>query len=471
MPNSFSGTRFTPLATLSPRAAAVAHSHFMRNSKADFDSCVAYLSEWIKVYDVKAFGVGSPWGPRQAAALRRCEHEDRDAYFAGKLSEDFLFIDEMRVTLDALRRSCPGVNFFLDNETPKNRYGHLWYIGYEPVVPGWHDYSQDRRVAFTAAELDDPSLDRNALTGKAHYRRPYSEVVAEQRARGALAVWAHPTSWWLNPDGAFITNIAADMPAQLFLDGGLDGMTVMGYDAFHRHYQELWFAILDMGYRVPGLAEQDCSPAHSILGNKSASILNYIPDCDHAPTVEEFKDAVRGFRTTMSSGPDLRLVSVRAKDGFVHARCLCAPAPGESRLSKVEIVGRGGRVRATLEKAECGEAEFAFPLERGDTWFVARCFGEHLGEYARLPQQAVRIFAITNPIWLDSAPPPPAPVPAAMPYMENPKVRELMDYLAEGRFRADWPGLQPGEVPAAAFRLDEFQSALKDNGCAVRRVI
>ena len=460
MTNSISDSRFTPLDALTPRASAVAHSHFMRSADADFDVCVANLADWIKACGVGALGVGSPWGPKQAAAMRRCEHEDRDAYFAGRLEGDFLFADEMRATLDALSRACPGVNFFLDNETPKNRYGHLWFIGYEPVVPGWHDYSQDRRVAFTAAELDDPSLDRNALTGKAHFRRPYSEVVAEQRARGALAVYAHPTSWWLNPDGSFVTNIAADMPAQLFLDGGLDGLTVMGYDPFHRHYEALWFAILDMGYRVPGLAEQDCSPARPIIGHKDDTILNYIPDCDHAPTVAELKDAVRGFRTTMSSGPDLRLVSVTVADGLVRATCLCAPSPGQTSLAKVEIVGRGGRVRATLENAGCGKAEFAFPLERGDTWFVARCFGEGLGNYEAMPQQAVRTFAITNPLWLDSAPPPPAPVAAAVPYMENPKLRKLMDYLADGHFRDDWPGLKPGEVPPEAFRLEEFRDAL-----------
>ncbi len=453
--------RFTPRAALSPRAAAVAHSHFMRSARADFATCVANLAEWIQMHDVKAFGVGSPWGPAQATAMRRCEHEDRDAYYAGRLGDDFLFRDEMRATLATLSRACPGVNFFLDNETPKNRYGHLWYIGYAPVVPGWHDYSQDRRVAFTEDELGDPALDQNALTGKAHFRRPYAEVVAEQRARGALAIYAHPTSWWLDPAGGFVTNIAADLPPQLLLDGGLDGLTVMGYDAYHRHYQALWFDILDRGYRVPGLAEQDCSPAGRILGHKDDAILNYIPDCDHTPTVVEFKDAVRDFRTTMSSGPDLRLVSLRADGGTVLARCLCAPAPGETRLSKVEIVGRGGRVRAVLEDAGRGEVEFAFSRAEGDTWFVARCFGESCGDYAHLPQQAVRVSALTNPKWLDDAPPPPAPVRASVPYMENRRVRDLMDYLADGRFRADWPGLQPGEVPVEAFRLDEFKAALE----------
>ena len=444
----------------SPRAAAVAHSHFIRSPKSSFEKCRDNLASWIRGNDVKAFGIGSPWSAAQAAAMRRCEGPDRDAYYAGTLKGDFLFAEDVYATLAAMSNACPGVTFFADNETPKNRYGHLWYIGYTPIVPGWHDYSQDRRTAFTKAELDDPSLDKNAITGKAHYRRPYSEVVAEQRSHGALAIWAHPTSWWLD-GGRFVTNIAADMPAQLLMDGGLDGLTVMGYDPYHRHYEELWFHLLDMGYRIPGLAEQDCSPAHGIVGKKDERILNYIPDCDHAPTVEEFKSAVRNFRTTMSSGPDLRMLSLSADATSVTVRCYIAPSPGEKTLSRVEVLGRGGKIRALLKDAGEGTREFRFAREGGDTWFVARCFGEGYGDYEKRPQQDVRVFALTNPMWLPDSPLPPAPVVPAVPYMENPEVRKLMDYLAEGRFRDGRPELKPGEVPAEAFRIEDFRKALQ----------
>ena len=40
-------------------------------------------------------------------------------------------------------------------------------------------------------------------------------------------------------------------------------------------------------------------------------------------------------------------------------------------------------------------------------------------------------------------------------------VRALMDYLADGHFRRDFPGLAPGQVPVAAFRLDEMRAALE----------
>ena len=42
----------------------------------------------------------------------------------------------------------------------------------------------------------------------------------------------------------------------------------------------------------------------------------------------------------------------------------------------------------------------------------------------------------------------------------NRRVRDLMDYLGRGRFLRDFPGREPGQVPVAAFRLDEFRDAL-----------
>ena len=44
--------------------------------------------------------------------------------------------------------------------------------------------------------------------------------------------------------------------------------------------------------------------------------------------------------------------------------------------------------------------------------------------------------------------------------MANTKVRALMDYLADGHFREDIPGLKPGEVPTKAFHFDEMHEAI-----------
>ena len=499
----------------SPRAAVAGHTHLCRNGKVSFDFALSNLVAWIGKHDVRAFGVGSPWTPKQASRTRRCEREDRDRYFAGKIAEDLVDTADLYAMLAVLSNACPRTTFYLDNETPKNRYGHLWFIGFEPLVPGWHDYGQDRRVAFTTDEAEADGPDFNRETGRRHLRRSYAEVVAEQRRHGGLAVWAHPTSWWTH-EGRFITNIAADMPVQLFADGGLDALTVMGYDAYHSAYQDLWFAILDMGYRVPGVAEQDCSPGHGIIGKKDESLFTYVNGCGHAPSVAEIRDAVRSFSVTMSSGPDLRILDVDDSGEAVKFKIYAAPGPGEGMLSRIEVLARGGKVRAAVENAREGQRVISVSREAGDTWFVVRCFGEIPGGWTGKDlQRTARSFAMTNPVWLKTAPKPPAPVRTRLAitdksgtnarwriesaggeavcegagarvlevsptdvlvieyasgrkrrlplYMANAKVRELMDYLADGGFWIDSKkSLSPGEVPVAAFRFPEFLEALRE---------
>lgn len=499
----------------SPRVAVAGHSHLCRNGKVSYELVMSNLTAWIEKYDVRAFGVGSPWTKKQAARHRRCEHEDRDLYFAGKIAEDLIDTADLYAMLAGLSNACPRTTFYLDNETPKNRYGHLWFIGYKPLVTGWHDYSQDRRVAFTTDEAEADGPDFNKETGRRHLRRSYAEAVAEQRRHGALAVWAHPTSWWTH-EGKFITNIAADMPVQLFADGGLDALTVMGYDAYHAAYQDLWFAILDMGYRVPGVAEQDCSPGHGIIGKKDESLFTYINGCDHAPCVEEICAAVRNFAVTMSSGPDLRILSFDDSGSELKFRIYAAPKSSESSLSRLEILGRGGKVRAVAENLAEGEHTLSFSRSADDTWFVVRTFGELEGGWTgKNLQRTVKSFAMTNPVWLKTAPKPPSPVRTRLVltdknatsarwtiesaggekvcegrgaqvvevsptsilnieyasgrkrrlplYMANAKVRKLMDYLADGGFWEDSSKtLLPGEVPVKAFRFSEFREALLD---------
>ena len=507
-----------------PRTAVGTHSHLVRNIDAGDDVALANLIAWSRATGVGAVGLGSPWTHLSGLAYRRCEGPDRDRYFAGLLDpEPLLFRDDIDAMLKRANDAADGRTFFyLDNETPKNRYGHLWYVGFDYQVPAWHDYSQDRRVQFCDT---DPIEDPNPFAqGGAHRRRTYMEVIARQRKAGALAVWAHPTSWWTNPDGSFVTNIAADLVPELLADGFLDGMTVQGYDAYHRDYQALWFHLLDKGYRIPGFSELDLSPAHGTAG-KGHTLFNFIEGLDRPPTMDEMKDAFRNARHTMSSGPYLTLrvdglptgTDIPSDAHVVHRASVTAfPAPEEKVLARVELLGRSGDILAAIDDFPGGTIIIDVTDDTTGGYLIARAFGENDGDYAIKPQQRVRHCAITNPVWLRTpgfAPPLPvatrvtlfpgdaaggrlrilaangdeletATIPAEpatltipasarlevlrpdgrfreIPVaMANGRVRALMDYLADGHFREDYVGLAPGEVPAAAFKFDEMREAI-----------
>ncbi len=89
---------------------------------------------------------------------------------------------------------------------------------------------------------------------------PSSEVVPRLREKkGALAIHAHPTSWWWQGGTGhqYITNVAVDLIPDLLSGRTWDGLVVMGYDHDHYSYQNLWFHLLNMGYRMTPFAELD----------------------------------------------------------------------------------------------------------------------------------------------------------------------------------------------------------------------
>ncbi|MGN0833424.1 MAG: hypothetical protein ACI4RD_07220 [Kiritimatiellia bacterium] len=459
-----------------PRVFRIAcHSHVCRGTQFEQAAVDARLVEWAARNEVSAFGMGSPWSRENAVLTQYYEGEFRDRYYAGETDPARPFNPADVAAVVARANAAPGNRtlYYVDNETPKSRYGHLWYVGFSVLHPNWHDYSQDRPVWYSP--LDDAAAETNAVTGQPHRRRTYRQAVDEQRRAGALCVWAHPTSWWTengDPNGPFVTNIAAEMLPQLMEDGYLDGMTVQGYDAFHRDYQALWFALLDRGYRVPGFSELDISIAHNTTSRDTAFFNLLADDGRTRLTLDHLVREFRAARHTMSSGPvvfatvDGQPQGSELESGADRThlvRVAAWPAKGEARLAKVELVGRGGEVRETVRDWRGGEIVWRLKGSAQGGYVVVRVFGEQDADYGYKPQQLVRHCALTNPIWLRTdAFRAPAPIAAASDHMANPRVRELMDYLAKGEFRKDFKGCTPGVVPVAAWRIDEMATALAD---------
>lgn len=456
-------------------AKVAGHSHRCRKAGVSEEKSDANLFEWAKRHDVAAYGVGSPWSAANAAVYRVNETKDRDRYYGGLKNDqmkEMMDVEGNEAMIASLNARGDGTLYFLDNETPKSCFGHLWYVGFRQTVPAWHDYSQDRPCWYSA--YDDATAERNAVTGDYHRRRTYAAIVAEQRKYGALAIWAHPTSWWTKDGknkGPFVTNIATDMIPQLMRDGFLDGMTVQGYDAYHADYQNLWFALLDLGYRVPGYSELDLSPSHGI-NDKGTALFNYIPYKSKPISYDDLKAELRAARHTMSSGPEL----VLKVDGHLQGSELeCAagskhkvevfawPAGGEKALSRVQLIGRGGKILAEKTGFAGGRIEWELTGDDAGGYLVARAFGERDGDYARKRQQLVKHCALTNPVWLRTgAFRAPEPIPAPDP-LTIPEIRKLEDFLLKGEFRFDPRAekeLEPGMVPVWAFQIDKVREAL-----------
>ncbi|MEK7413392.1 MAG: hypothetical protein AAB263_08750, partial [Planctomycetota bacterium] len=323
-------------AVLAMWAPVVTHTHLLRTGRLPAVQVPDLLQSWTHNHRVRAIGVGSPWESASSAAYARGEAIDRDRYYAGLIPPaEVMCADAVHGLVAGLNKHSSGCCYYLDNETPKCRYGHIWYFGWKYLWPAWHDYDQGREVWFNES---DTAAEINPLTGAPHRRRAYLEVVHEQRRHGALAIWAHPTSWWKD-HGHFVTNIAAELPLQLHADGMVDGMAVMGYDACHRSYQELWFHLLDSGAVIPGFAETDACFDNGERKADELLLATRLPLGNDASLERIIATARRGLAFA-TSGPHLTITidgtpmgsSLPTASGRRHrVRITAWPAPGGRR--------------------------------------------------------------------------------------------------------------------------------------------
>lgn len=481
------------------------------------------LASWTARCGIDAVAMGSPYTPKSASNYGKYDGPDRDRYYRSDFDKlSVLDDDEIEHMLNEIARVGGGRTlFYLDNETPKGRYGHMWWLGYHADFPAWHDYDQpfDRWMVEQTTEgdhCDEPMP---------YERRPYLQILAAQRSRGALGFWAHPTSWWRGDKKQFITNIATEMPAHAIAEGFIDGLVVMGYHPYRPQYQDLWFEMLDRGYRMPGVAEMDCGLSDPKIWRQDTALLTYARHDRDTLTVRELTNAFRRGEIFASSGPFVDLTVDQHRMGEVvttspqhghRVRITAYPATGKS-LGRVELLGRGGKVLWRRSDFTGGTIDLLVPGlgERG--YYIARVFGSE----ANGKWREVQHTAVSNPVYLHpkgedfNAPattkveirigthspfvggdirfesmsgellgatiasigsrtetlPASARVKLVAPdgqcrtdYLinANAPLQAVQRYLYRGKFLLDYPTLQPGEVPPEAWQLDRYVDAMRE---------
>jgi hypothetical protein len=515
-----------PEGLLAKYPAVMTHTHNWRFAEGErrghFEEAEEKLVAWCARLGIRAVGVGSAWDPANDAMFQRFEGVDRNFYYSGKFDQKSVMqIGEIRGLMAHLNQLSAGKTYFyLDNETPKTRMGHVWWFNYDYDYPAWHDYSQDRPIQFYR---DDPNLEINPLIGLPQTRRDLFEIMGIQHRAGALGVFAHPTRWWI-ADGKFVTNIAALAGLFLEANGGLDGLATMSDRPFNSSAQKLWLTFLDTGAVVPGFAETDFFLNQVSTRTGLETFRNYMHLNGATLTEEHIRDAAgRGdafasngaFLTLAVDGKPMGSVCATAKGKTHHVRVEAYPEAG-SRFSLIQLIGPNGVVLG--EKRDFGGGVLTFEMEgTGQAGYVlARAFGP--GDDPAAAADQVRRAAITNPVYLRPAgfhfsavqtscilrvPANSRWVGGTIAYlemdgrvikrdsvkegviriqlpanarillhkpgqrdwnfsiaMENDAVEKLLTYLTSGAFRSDFPHLQAGEVPAQAFHLEELRKAL-----------
>jgi hypothetical protein len=484
----------------------------------------ANLAAWCQRCGIDALGMGSPYTLQSASSYVRFDGDERDAYYRPDFDKQSLVEGgDVAGMLRQVNHVAQGRTlFYLDNETPKGRFGHMWWVGYRRDMPEWHDYDQP----FDQWMLEQSQPGDPCDEPMDYERRPYLQILAIQRSRGALGFWAHPTSWWRGDRQQFVTNIATEMPVHAIAEGGLDGLVVMGYHPFRPQYQDLWFEMLDRGYRIPAVAEMDAGLSHAPLWNCTSPMLTHVyQDDESIISVDGLCEGFRSGRMFASTGPFVELIvdgchmgqATRTSARDAHdVRITAHPTPGCDRLARVELVGPGGKVVWHRDGFVGGTLKLRIPGLGGRGYLVARVF-QDVCEHWR----DVRAFAVSNPVYLHPAGTSfeaastttvrmrihsRSPLIGAELRFEstdgellsttiaragemveimpangrvtvvdtqgrcrteylvnaNKKLIDVQRYLYRGRFLVDFPLLCPGEVPPQAWRIDRYVEAMRE---------
>lgn len=270
------------------------------------------------------------------------------------------------------------------SEMPKYRTGHTWWIGqqtthglFESTMDTTYEnqyYQSDKGTDWNFEQLGFPQI-------------PDVEIVKRFKKEGSLAIAAHPTSWWMQKRGdieKYVTNVAVNLSFGLLSGKIWDGVVAMGYDHDHYFYQNLWFNILNLGYRMPGFSELDGG-----LGKDDkfyyGSMRTYF-HIDGDFSVEKIIAAAKNGRSFLTSGPILMAtVDNKYKIGDIvpnntkHTLHINAFASGErdDYLSYV-VVFRNGKIFKVWDIRNEKQQKFSDSVsidEKEKSWYIVKVYG------------------------------------------------------------------------------------------------
>lgn len=405
----------------------------------------------LQALGLNYFGFGHPWQPSDLALIREWEKDDshKKLYHIEKVwqkTDPTYWTEPERFHEWRGKYTTDEFIFEVDCETPKIRFGHLWWLGWQPEHAPWHDYdtfwshwevSDERRM------LDVPP--------PPFTMRIQARAIRAQVAMGALPVYAHPTSWWWQ-DGQHITNIASTLVPDILTGQAAGCLVVMGYEADHKHYQELWFNLLNKGYFMTGVAE--CDACLDLVAFERGVFQNITPVEDFS--TKGIQKAMIAGHNVMTTGPELNIACGASgpgdtcpdDDGLVKISCNALNREHTYRLSVI----RNGSVATewTVEGTAAFDAEYQ---NESGGWLVARLVNQ------TKPYDA----ALTNPIFFKNEPIRVTghPLPEnEIAWWDRPGGLDLCYYLSKGDWLKDYPGCNPGEVPWEAFRWNDWVAFL-----------
>jgi hypothetical protein len=290
-------------------------------------------------------------------------------------------IDYFRVGPDPA--SSPSLLLMHAQEFHTSFWGHLRLLGLRShyLLPDYAGYPNT-----AAASL--------ALTNAA-----VADLAHEQRA---LVGYVHPFD--TKPDPADTTApLRYELPVDVAL-GKVDYLEVMGYSD-HLITSEIWYRLLNCGFRLPAGAGTDAFPNFASLRGPPGLVRMFVQSgaaLDH----RRWLAGLKAGRTFVTNGPVLELslagrgvgeeIELPAGSHRLMARVrLRSNVP----IDHLEIIGNG-KVVASIPMRGGTAATDSVPIPANASgWYLLRAYSDH----ATLPILDLYPFASTSPIYVTVA--------------------------------------------------------------------
>lgn len=311
--------------------------------------------------------------------------------FQGR-AEDLHVIEDLVVNKE---QRIPDIAYFRTDRDPASRADLLLEHGQEFHTSYW---GHAGLLGLTDHFLL-PEYAAYPNTAAASLYPTNADVADLAHAQRALVGYVHPFD--TRPDPADTSQPLTDeLPVDVAL-GKVDYIEVMGYSD-HRITSEIWYRLLNCGFRLPAGAGTDAFPNFASLRGPPGLVRVFVhagARLDHA----SFLAGLKAGRTFVSNAPLLEFTL----DGHEIGDEIRLPAPGRLTakvrlrssvpIDHLEIVGNG-RVVATIPLAgDRTHASATVPIPvTASGWYLVRAYDDH----AEVPVLDLYPFGSTSPVYV-----------------------------------------------------------------------
>lgn len=287
-------------------------------------------------------------------------------------------------------KSTSQLSLNFGSESPKLRYGHTWYINHPGLADPLGDYLKWHDVAYFESQVANDSVRFGSIDLRKELHPKWNPPFVDRlrsRSQGAFSVAAHPTRWSHHGQGEIFpaTNVSADLAFDLIAAQSYDGLVVIGDCKDNIFYQNLWFSLLNLGYRLTPVAETDGNVASGSLGNMA---LTYAWTGMKMFDIKSLTENLRRGHTMLSGKatiwltvdgklPPGSILPANRKKHVLNVEVYSEPSADE--YISYLVLYRNGKVAEILDLREQKKRKVIheFEVSEAETaWYIVKSYGK-----------------------------------------------------------------------------------------------